>query len=459
MARRPYFSGNYGSALGSTANAANLIARAGEVQGQMYANLGQQIGGAIEKYQLNKEKQKKADARIKSAMNGMPEFVAAGVLTPEQKSRAEEFLNDPSKSSMEKIAFIDEQEKRLFQLPKMQLIQNQSRIAGLEADLKEKTNTNEIAMSGLKLTAQNLLNQKSELNNRLLIAKEPFEKEFLRQEIEKNDATIKSIREATRGAAGKNDIFEATKNDIVEQSKLKTQMIMSEIGVNFQRAKKLQGELDALGDDQSLEKRKLEAQIQSLQADAKNKLAEAEVFQQQADQMKELLAGSPSTDTEPSLINLESIEEGAQGDLPGQIKNTINEIGDYLTLGTPFEESKDAKAQVTSLRNVLLPAFIDGFSERGSEWAKKTAMEILPNENMSDGEFRARIKDLPNKLREKLRVDTNSMKRGLGTESQRLRMSKNLDEFPVLIRDLERILEQDKKSEPTTEGEFLEYYR
>ena len=47
MARRPYFSGNYGSALGSTANAANLIARAGEVQGSMYANMGQQLGGAI----------------------------------------------------------------------------------------------------------------------------------------------------------------------------------------------------------------------------------------------------------------------------------------------------------------------------------------------------------------------------------------------------------------------------
>ena len=67
MARRPFFSGNYGSALGSTANAANLIAQAGATQGQMFANLGQQIGGAIEKYQLNKEKQKENKATIKSA--------------------------------------------------------------------------------------------------------------------------------------------------------------------------------------------------------------------------------------------------------------------------------------------------------------------------------------------------------------------------------------------------------
>lgn len=71
MARRPYFSGNYGSALGSTANAANLIAQAGATQGQMYANLGKQIGGAIEKYQLNKEKR---EAEERTAMGSLAGF-------------------------------------------------------------------------------------------------------------------------------------------------------------------------------------------------------------------------------------------------------------------------------------------------------------------------------------------------------------------------------------------------
>lgn len=67
MARRPFFSGNYGSALGSTANAANLIARAGEQQGRMFQQMGQQIGGMIQQYGLNKEKQKENKATIKSA--------------------------------------------------------------------------------------------------------------------------------------------------------------------------------------------------------------------------------------------------------------------------------------------------------------------------------------------------------------------------------------------------------
>jgi hypothetical protein len=68
MARRPFFSGNYGSALGSTANAANLIAQAGATQGQMYANLGAQIGNMIQQYGFNKEKQKEDKATIKSSV-------------------------------------------------------------------------------------------------------------------------------------------------------------------------------------------------------------------------------------------------------------------------------------------------------------------------------------------------------------------------------------------------------
>ena len=75
---KPFFRGDYGSALARVDT--RPIVEAGRAQGQMFANLGQQIGGAIEKYGLNKEKQKKADARVKSAMNGMDEFVQAGVL-------------------------------------------------------------------------------------------------------------------------------------------------------------------------------------------------------------------------------------------------------------------------------------------------------------------------------------------------------------------------------------------
>jgi len=389
----------------------------------------------------------------------MDEFVQAGVLTPEQKTMADEFLNDPTKSSAEKVAFIDEQEKRLFQLPKLQLAQAQAKDAANQAQIGEMTRDNEIAMSGLNLTAKNLTNRQLELNNLINTAKSETERDRYRQEQEVNKQQIAQLKEQTRGIKGKNDIFDLTKDDIIQQNKLKTAEIVQGLVLSSAQVEKLQKEMSLLGVNDAAEREKLQAQIDNYKADAKNKLAEAKLFEGQAEQIAELTSPTEAP-TESSVFKLESIEEGAQGDLFGIAKSKINAIGDFLQLGTPFEQSKDARAQVRSLRNSLLPAFIGSFSERGSEWAKKTAEEILVNENMSDGEFRAALKELPNKLREKTRVDKLSLKRGLGTESEQLRMQKNIEEFPVLINDINRILEKDKQSgTAATEEELLNRFR
>ena len=79
MARRPFFSGNYGSALGSTANAANLIAQAGQAQGQMYANLGKIAAESINKYTENKQKkeeEKQAASFIENYLKDKPKMAA-----------------------------------------------------------------------------------------------------------------------------------------------------------------------------------------------------------------------------------------------------------------------------------------------------------------------------------------------------------------------------------------------
>lgn len=460
MARRPYFSGNYGSALGSTANAANIIARAGETQGRMFQQMGQQIGGMIQQYGLNKEKQKKADARIKSAMNGMSEFVQAGVLSPEQKTMAEEFLNDPNISSVEKVTFIEDQEKRLFQLPKLQLAQAQAKDATNQALIGEMTKENEIAMSGLNLTAKTLMNRGLELNNLIATAKSENIREQLRQEKEINDTNIAQLREQTRGIKGKNDIFDLTKEDLVLQNKLKNAEIMSGLVINANQVKKLQREIELLGVTDNLEREKLQAQIDNLKADAKNKLAEAEVFMEESRKLKAFTtAATGNEESASSLFQLGSIEEGAQGDITGQFKSFANAVGDYLEFDTPFEESRDAKAQVKQLRNSLLPAFIESFSEKGSEWAKNLADEILPNENMGDGEFRATIRELPNKLQEKMETDRIALDMKKGTESEQLRMLRNLREFPILISDLNRIIKQDDSTNQNlTDEELLKKY-
>ena len=67
--RRPQFhKGQYGSALGSYAPAAQLLAQAGHTQGAAMAGLGGNIAGAIEKYQLNKQKRAKLTGEIEAML-------------------------------------------------------------------------------------------------------------------------------------------------------------------------------------------------------------------------------------------------------------------------------------------------------------------------------------------------------------------------------------------------------
>ena len=57
MARRPFFTGDYGSALGRIDT--RPIIEAGRAQGQMFAGLGAEAAKASETYQLNKEERAK----------------------------------------------------------------------------------------------------------------------------------------------------------------------------------------------------------------------------------------------------------------------------------------------------------------------------------------------------------------------------------------------------------------
>ena len=73
MARKPFFSGNYGSALARVDT--RPIVEAGRAQGQMFANMGKQIGGMIKEYGLNKEKRAELTDQIESAIKFNPEYL------------------------------------------------------------------------------------------------------------------------------------------------------------------------------------------------------------------------------------------------------------------------------------------------------------------------------------------------------------------------------------------------
>ena len=149
MARRPYFSGNYGSALGSYDTAAKLIAQAGATQGQMLNNLGTQLGGAIssslEKFRLNKEKKEKeqrAENQFLNLYEGNPEnpiFKNLGIQsTDEAKAVAKDISKDPQliQQAMQfaQFATTQQQAQEASQLRDLQMQQIQQSMNNQQAD-------------------------------------------------------------------------------------------------------------------------------------------------------------------------------------------------------------------------------------------------------------------------------------------------------------------------------------
>tara|TARA_A100000172_G_scaffold78403_2_gene63955 strand:+ start:242 stop:1624 length:1383 start_codon:yes stop_codon:yes gene_type:complete len=447
MARRPFFSGNYGSSLGSTAQAADIIARAGQQRGQALAGMGAQIGGMIQQYGLNKEKQKKADARIKSALNGMGEFVEAGALSPENKTMAEEFLNDPNRSSIEKVAFIEEQEKRMFQLPKLQLAQAQAKDASNQALIGELTKDNDIAMSGLKVSSQTLMNRHLELDNLIATAKTENERDRYRQEKEINDANIAQIREQTRGIQGKNDIFDLTKEDMILQNQLKTATYVQALAKGATEIEVLQQKMETEGQLDPLEQQRL----LTLQSEQEKNLAEADNLRKQSEQIQGVLDASniPTESSDEPAIKLDSLDISAQADIAGQFKGAMNAIVGYVSGGTPFEADAEGKAQVEVINQQLRPAFVKALSDKGSVYTQQEINKILPQTSDNDGTFRAKITKLPALLRRQVTSDRKTLRAGIGTESQKKQAFDNIQKLPALADALDQIIAREKAEQTT----------
>jgi hypothetical protein len=90
MARQPFFSGNYGSALARVDT--RPIVEAGRAQGQMFANLGKQVSGAIEQYGLNKEKRAKLTGEIEAYYKENPNAISEIGMSGNEAQDKKDFL-------------------------------------------------------------------------------------------------------------------------------------------------------------------------------------------------------------------------------------------------------------------------------------------------------------------------------------------------------------------------------
>ena len=242
MARRPFFSGNYGSALGSTAQAADIIARAGEQRGQRLANMGAQIGGMIQQYGLNKEKQKRNEDTAIGTIIGMVEN--------DQKSLSALMKNKDFAKALESVQKGEGTPKqvdlinsstaayRTQQMAGMQrdtqnlkdaFTKSQTDLLNLQKELEERTMGDKVQQEHTKSNSLKLGNEKAYLDNLEAKAKSKEDRERFLMEKEAHELKLKTYKNALKKDEGLLKLFEDTYEDQVEQSALETEKKKQEI--------------------------------------------------------------------------------------------------------------------------------------------------------------------------------------------------------------------------------------
>ncbi len=218
MARQPFFSGNYGSALGQIDT--RPIMQGAAAQAAMYQGLGQNIGGAIEKYGLMKEKRNKLSAQLEGRLQGPRGAALIQSLTSsgnEEFDKGNQTLIEKALSGDAKIAelerlsgitstLVDEENAIAKQnAARMDglLKQYEGRIKGLEGDklqrekeFEEGNAANRRHKENLKTWAEEIAYESAVLDLKMKKEKDPLELETLKKQKEKLELEIERQRKS-----------------------------------------------------------------------------------------------------------------------------------------------------------------------------------------------------------------------------------------------------------------------
>ena len=196
---KPFFSGNYGSALARVDT--RPIMEAGRAQGQMYANLGSQIGGLIKEYGLNKEKQGKLTDKIENRLKLDPSIAQRLTMS------GDEDYDKTNITDMEKLT------KGELGLKGLQRLD--SAMATLkEVDLQKNAEEDrEMKKSAFKLSqlTQQLSNDNTRLRNQIA--------ELTKGDVVKGVAADANAKTSQANMLGVNEAYQKTDNALDRENK------------------------------------------------------------------------------------------------------------------------------------------------------------------------------------------------------------------------------------------------
>ena len=416
MARQPYFSGNYGSALGQIDT--RPIMQGAAAQAAMYQGLGQNIGGAIEKYGLNKEKQKKQQANIKSTVNFLDSLANQDPDNAEQYEIMKAQLNDPETPLTTRNELADQGIKQLTLSQQMlqrkglmdatsantALTRQTKDLNDLLEDAKVDTAKSEAELKRIQATMEKfnledwkLLRPKEKelkleaLLNDLSGAKHKGKMLPYLQSLDKSAIAAKEDERDVRekvlamqgGTAG------VALNQI-EEIKLQKDALAQKMTHIASQIAKIDKETELLGapDPNADEIRA------KLVAEAEKLGAEAAGLRDTQRRTNELLEGDSGASSAPPPIREIDPDVAAGGDLKGLGMDAANAVLGFAFGATGFKDRRDEVTNIRAMNSQLMPSLTKQISAAGSVYTQEDMKKILPQPGDDNPTMRSKLESL-----------------------------------------------------------------
>ena len=459
MARRPFFTGDYGSALGRIDT--RPIIEAGRAQGQMFAGLGAEAAKAIETYQLNKEEREKQENTAMGALAGMSQdqIEQLSARSPKLAKSIKNALGEDAKPADYRT--INAALTQFFAGQDRLLKQENSRLnndlLGSQAKIEKITAGNEELRQGLELVYKNqqndyqaLLNRKQELDNEAKQYENEKLPEKLRLEMSLQDKLIAESQQKIQKQFQENSVFfQLFESDMTtaELNRQNTQSLINERNERMARIEELS----------PLEKQKLEAEIAVLNAD----LEEQNVM---LDRLRNFGVGTPGmTDADDfdaegiqKTFDQINIQDVAQGDAAGFLGRIIRAPFEAFG-GNVTPEMRKNEAAINSLNMLIRAPFVKAITSRPSQYVLQQVDEnmINPKED-SNVQAYEKARNLVNLLRERLGETKSIVQKDPFLKSQySIEADRQMKQIPLLIKGFEDLVTRYEKDKglPLTFGD------
>tara|TARA_R110002020_G_scaffold411903_1_gene621502 strand:- start:177 stop:1460 length:1284 start_codon:yes stop_codon:yes gene_type:complete len=414
---KPYFSGDYGSALAQIDTRPNMQGAA--AQAAMYQNLGQSlgqsIGGAIEKYGLNKEKQKKQQANIKSTVNFLDSLANQDPDNVERYEVMKAQLNDPE------TPLTTRDELATSGIKNLTLSQQMLQRKGL-TDAQAQLNSLNAEISQFKIRDARTTSELNAANSELAKLKERISERVVFEQ--------GGVEEVAKGQVG--DIEDAR-----EKVGQELTLVASEIA-------KIDRETELLGVPDP-DKADLRAKYQ---AEAEKLMAEAAKFRAETETMSTLTGEDAESAPEQAPIRQIDVPAAAGGDIKGYAVDAVNSI--LGVFGEPgFKDRRDETTNLKSLSAQLMPSLTKQISASGSVYTQEDMKRILPQPGDSNPLMQSKLESLVPLLRSRLeeaKIVYPTARAGV-MKSNAIRVMKTM---PSIIAVLEESISQ-KNRRPVNE--------